>query len=295
MKIGFECPECLIHRGFIEIQKATIDTNLRKIAMIETIKQISKELSEDSVPSFIGTKRDRIIRSITKNSDPFIEDKIKSNRMALKILPLVEHFISDGEDAYSRLERALLASIVGNCMEFGILGYDFHYDDLINEVQKAKTNLAINDIEKIYEQIIRSKEILFLTDNAGEIVFDKLLIEEIKFLDLRITVAVKDSPVSNDATLEDAKIARIDRVADRLITTGSDALGFIPEYCSKEFLEVFNKSDFIITKGMAHLETLTEYKNKPLGAMLLRAKCNPIANYLGVQMGQNVAKIFKTT
>jgi len=295
MKIGFECPECLIHRGFIEIQKATTDNNVRKRAMIEVVKQISKELSENSVPSYVGTKRDRIIRSITKNSDPFREDKSKSNRMALKILPLVEHFISDGEDAYSRLERAFLASIVGNCMEFGILGYDFHYDDLINEVQKAKTNLAINDIEKIYDQVIRSKEILFLTDNAGEIVFDRLLLEEIKSLDLRITVAVKDSPVSNDATLEDAKIARIRKVADRLITTGSDALGFIPEYCSIEFLEVFNKSDFIIAKGMAHLETLTEYKNKPPRAILLRAKCNPIANYLGVQMGQNVAKIFKTT
>ena len=260
MKIGFECPECLIHRGFIEIQKATMDTNLRKMAMIEVVKQISKGLSEDSVPSFIGTKRDRIIRSVTKNSDPFKKDKSKSNRIALKILPLVEHFISKGEDAYSRLERAFLASIVGNCMEFGILGYEFHYDDLINEIQKAKTDLAINDIEKIYEQLNGSKEILFWTDNAGEIVFDRLLIEKIKILDLNISVAVKGSPVSNDATLEDAKIAGIDKISNRLITTGSDALGFIPEYCSEEFLEIFNRSDFIIAKGMAHLETLTEYE-----------------------------------
>jgi uncharacterized protein with ATP-grasp and redox domains len=293
MKIGFECPECLIHRGFIEIQKATADTNVRKRAMIEVVKQISKELSENSVPSYIGTKRDRIIRSITKNSDPFRKEKSKSNRIALKILPLVEHFISEGEDAYSRLERALLASIAGNCMEFGILGYEFHYDDLISEVQKAKNNLAINDIEKIYEQLIRSKEILFLTDNAGEIVFDRLFIKEMKFLDLKITVAVKNSPVSNDATLEDAKIAGLDKITDRLITTGSDALGFVPEYCSKEFLEIFNKSDFIIAKGMAHLETLTEYETQPPRAILLRAKCNPVANFLGVQLGKNVAKIFK--
>lgn len=293
MKIGFECPECLIHRGFIEIQKATQDTNLRKMAMIEAVKQISKGLNEDSVPSFIGTQRDRIIRSVTKNSDPFKKDKSKSNRIALKILPLVEHFISNGEDAYSRLERAFLASIVGNCMEFGILGYEFHYDDLINGVQKAKTDLAINDIEKIYEQLNGSEEILFLADNAGEIVFDRLLIEKIKILGLNISVAVKGSPVSNDATLEDAKIAGIDKISDRLITTGSDALGFIPEYCSEEFLEIFNRSDFIVAKGMAHLETLTEYENKPPRAMLLRAKCNPVADYLGVKLGKNVAKILK--
>ena len=87
--------------------------------------------------------------------------------------------------------------------------------------------------------------------------------------------------------------AGIDKIADQLITTGSDSIGFIPEHCSKDFLKIFNSSDFIVAKGMAHLETLTEYDPTPPRAILLRTKCKPVANYLRVDLGKNVAKLFK--
>ncbi len=293
MKISFECPECLIHRGYIEIQKATKDSKLRKRAMIAVIKEISNNLNETSVPSYIGTKRDRLIRSITQNPDPFRVDKNISNKKALEFLPLVEKFLADEKEDLSRFRKACLASIVGNSIEFGILGYQFQYKEILNEIINTESKLAIDDINETANKISGLDNILFLTDNAGEIVLDKLLIKEIKSFGTKVTVAVKNSPVSNDATLEDAIVAGIDKVADKLMTTGSDALGYIPAYCSKEFLEVYNMSDFVISKGMAHLETFTEHIPSPPRIILLRAKCKPVANYLKVKLNQNVAKLFK--
>ncbi len=98
--------------------------------------------------------------------------------------------------------------------------------------------------------------------------------------------------MSNDATTEDAKKAGIIDVADKVITTGGDASGFIPEFCSKSFLEVFYSCDFIVAKGMAHLETLTEYEPIPPRIILLRAKCKPVSEYLSVDLKSNVAKLF---
>ena len=196
----------------------------------------------------------------------------------------------------ARFRRACLAAIVGNVIEFDIPRHEVNFDDMTRLLADAEKDLAIDDIDAIYREVEKSKEILFLTDNAGEIVFDKILVGELKRLGRRVTVAVKGGPILNDATLEDAKLASMHDVADRIITTGADAVGMpMPKERSHELVNACGSTDFVIAKGMGYAETLTETKLKQPHAFLLRTKCNPVAYHFGVQRGKNVAKLVKPT
>lgn len=121
--------------------------------------------------------------------------------------------------------------------------------------------------------------------------FDKLFVKELKQLGAHATVVVKRGPILNDATLKDAKFVGIDKVADAVITTGSDAVGLNLKESSAEFLKHYNSADLIIAKGMGYAETLTDNKLTRPHALLLRTKCGPVAHFFGVLREKNVAKI----
>ena len=174
-------------------------------------------------------------------------------------------------------------------MEFDIPGHEFDYPKLKELVTNAERELVIDEIEKIYDLAREAKEVMYLTDNAGEIVFDTLLVKELKNLGCRVIVAVKGGPVLNDATLADAHLVGMDKIADSVVTTGTDAVGLQPNECSSEFLEIYNKADFVIAKGMGYAETLTELKLSVPHGLLFRTKCNPVARYFGVERNKNVA------
>ncbi len=110
-------------------------------------------------------------------------------------------------------------------------------------------------------------------------------------LGAHVTVAVKTAPILNDATLEDAKIVGMDKVADKLMSTGSDSVGLFPEECSEEFLVLYRSVDFVVAKGMGHAETLTELELPVPSALLLRSKCVTVANHFNVDTGKNIAKL----
>ena len=143
----------------------------------------------------------------------------------------------------------------------------------------------------MFEKAKTAKKVLYLTDNAGEIALDTLLVKELRNLEAEVIVAVKEGPILNDALLEDAKIVGMDRIANRLMTTGADSVGLFPEECSKEFLDIYNSVDFVVAKGMGHAETLTELKLAVPHALLLRSKCSTVANHFGVPTGKNIAKL----
>jgi len=242
----------------------------------------------------LGTARDRIIKQISGNLDVYAERKRVSNQAALKLLPSIKNLIAKETSPDKKFRKACLAAIVGNIIEFDIPEHEVNFDQLEQLIANAEKDLAVDEIFGIYEEAKKAKNILFLTDNAGEIVFDKLLVRELKQLGVEVTVVVKGGPVLNDATLEDAKATSMYEVADAIITTGADAVGMpLPEERSEEFIKAYDKSDFIVAKGMGHVETLTEIKLKQPLAFLLRTKCNPVARYFGVMRGKNVAKLVK--
>ena len=291
MKVELECATCIFHRGYEEIKEASNDPNIQFKAISALFQLLAKDFKLTAVPARLGTDRDRMIKKITGNLDPYAEKKRISNQKALEILPFAESIVSNETTAKSRLRKACLSSIVGNIIEFGIPDHKFRFGELRRLIQKAEQELAIDEISKIFKQAKDATDVLYLTDNAGEIAFDTLLVHELKNLGNYVLVAVKGAPIYNDATMEDAKYVGIHEVADDVITTGTDAVGLMPEECSDKFLDSYNSADLVVAKGMGHAETLSELHLESPHALLLRTKCRPVANFFKVKRAKNVATL----
>ncbi len=291
MKVEAECAACILSRAAAEATEATTNPALRFRAMAELLRLLNKEFRPTAVPADLGTKRDRLIKRITGNIDPYKRSKKISNEKALKVLPYARKLVEEGYTQQDRFKKACLCAIVGNIMEFDIPGHKFTFNSLRKSFRDARKDLVIDDVSKIYELAKKARTVLYLTDNAGEIVFDTLLVEQLKNMGLTVIVGVKGGPVINDATLEDAEVSGMGKIADKLITTGTDAVGLSFKEFSAEFLDVYNSVDLVFAKGMGYAETLTEYKLKKPHALLFRTKCNPVANFFGVSREKNVARL----
>ena len=291
MHVELRCISCILNRGYLQTQQATDDKALQFKTITEILNFLVEEFKPTSNPAVLGTKRDRIIREITGNPDPYKEKKHLSNKKALEVLPLAKSIVSKESSSEQRFRKACLAAIVGNIMEFDLPDNPFNFSDLEQLILQAEADLAIDDMAEVFEMAKNAKSVLYLTDNAGEIALDTLLVEELKNLGAHVTVAVKEAPILNDALLEDAEAVGMDKIADRILTTGSDSVGLFPEECSEEFLELYNSVDFVIAKGMGHAETLTELELPVSHALLLRSKCSTVAGHFGVLTGKNIAKI----
>lgn len=274
----------------MEIQEATDDPSLQFKAMSSLIRFLAEEFKPTANPAHLGTKRDRLIRKITGNPDPYAKSKQISNQRALEILPLAKNLISNEPTRELRFRKACLCSIVGNIIEFDIPDNPFKFTDLKELIQQAEKDLAIDEISQIFNKAKNAKRLLYLADNAGEIALDTLLVQELKKLGSHVTVAVKGNPILNDATMEDAKHVGMHEVAENIVTTGTDAVGMAPNECSDEFLKVYKSVDFVVAKGMGYAETLTELQLPVPHALLLRTKCSTVANFFKVGVAKNVAK-----
>jgi hypothetical protein len=279
-----------LHRGIREIELATSDPEVRMRSLKELLKFLTDNFSEDSVPAVLGTERDRLIREATECPDPYKEKKRLSNDYAFNMLPRIRSILESERDAYSRFRKACLAAIVANSLEFDMLEHDQRFQDLPDLFDRAEEELKVDDIRDIYSKVKNSKKILYLLDNAGEIVIDSIFIEEIKKLGPSVVAVVKEGPVLNDVTMEDAMLAGVSKVADRVISTGMDSVGLMPSQSSEDLNKHLKESDLIVSKGMGNYETTTEERIKgKCIAYLLRAKCSPVAEDLGIRTGSNVA------
>jgi hypothetical protein len=274
-----------------ETYMATTNPALRFRAMAELIKLLNREFKPTAVAADLGTKRDRLIRELTSNSDPYKRSKKMSNEKAKELIPYAHKLVEEGYNQQDRFKKACLCAIVGNIMEFDIPGHNFTLKDLRKTVKDAAKDLVIDDVEKAYELAKKTGKVLYLADNAGEIVFDTLLVEQLKNMGLHVTYVVKSAPVINDATMEDVEFSGMDKLADEVLTTGADAVGLQLKLVSPEFMKVYNAAELVFAKGMGYAETLTEYKLKKPHFLMFRTKCTPVANYFCAPRGKNIAKL----
>ncbi len=291
MKVEPECAACILSRAAAEAAEATTNLAFRFRSMNEVLRLLYKEFTHTAVPADLGTKRDRIIKRVTGNNDPYKRSKRISNEKALKLLPYARKLVEEGYAQHDRFKRACLCAIVGNIMEFDIPGHRFTFSNLRRNFREAAKDLVIDDTNRIYELAKKANTVLYLTDNAGEIVLDTLLVEQLKDMGVKVTAAVKGGPIINDATIEDAEASGMSKIADKIITTGTDTVGFAAKEVSTEFRDAYASADLIFAKGMGYAETLTEYKLVKPHALLLRTKCNPVANYFAAPREKNIAKL----
>ena len=293
MKVEAECASCLLVRAKAEVYMGTTNPALRFRAIKEIIKLLNREFKPTSVPAILGTRRDRLIKLFTGNNDPYKQIKEKSNRNAIKLRPFAKQYVEQGHNQQERFKKATLIAIVGNLMEFDIPGYSFSFKDLKKKIRQASKDLVIDDIDAVYELAKKARNILYLADNAGEIVFDTILVEQLKNMGVMVTYVVKGDPIINDATLNDVEISGMNKIADNIITTGTDAVGLIKKEVSDEFLKIYNKAELVFAKGMGHAETLTEYKLHKPHFLMFRTKCQPVANYFCSSRNKNIAKLMQ--
>jgi len=293
MKSKLLCIPCTVRTAYDIAVKATEDEDLRRKIIYETLRWLSgkQDITEETPPR-LHTYVQRLARRITGNDDPFEELKWRSNEIALKVVSILERECRKRsfEDAF---RFAVLGTICGNTIDFEVEGHKFSMNELENHLIGCLSgSLTIDDSSKLMDLLSRSKRVLYLLDNAGEIVFDKFLMEMIKKkYPVKIFAAVKSGPILNDATLEDARQIHLEEVAE-VITTGNDHIGINLGESSKEFLQHLREADLIIAKGQGYYESMTEVEHllsKPI-VYVLRAKCVLVAESLGVQQFGNVVK-----
>jgi len=218
------------------------------------------------------------LREMNGVVDPYYKEKQQSNRIAFKLYDEWKPKVLASDNPF---DLALHLAIAGNIMDYGV----DHVFDVQKTIKKSlHTEFAIDHSAALKQRIAKAKSILYLGDNAGEIVFDKLFIETI--MHPNVIFAVKDAPILNDVTFDDAEDVGMNEVAD-VISNGYDASSTLLDKCSKEFLDVYHSADVIISKGQGNLEGLIDEKD-PRIFFLFMVKCEVIAERVGVEKGSLV-------
>ncbi|MBS7625041.1 MAG: ARMT1-like domain-containing protein [Candidatus Bathyarchaeia archaeon] len=293
MKGHLLCIPCTLRAAYDIATKATDNEDLHRRVLAETLTWLTNTDSLLNVPpTMLHTYVFRLVQRITGNNDPFAKLKVESNRVAMRLISILENEIK-GKPLAETFRLAVLGAICGNSIDFEVEGYQMSLDDLEKSLISCfRSGLALDDTNMLMEALSRSSKVLYLLDNAGEIAFDKLLMKTIsKMYPIKIYAAVKSGPVMNDATMDDALQVGLNDVAE-VITTGSTSIGLNLEECSPEFMRHLEEAEVIIAKGQGYYESLTEIEGilkKPI-IYMLRAKCSAVARTLNVSKGANVVK-----
>ncbi len=278
-----DCLPCVFKQALATVRLATTDTEVQERALRE-IAGFYSNIKIEGTPSGFSQHVYRIISEVTGVADPFAVEKKKFNKLALSMVGECYKAIESSEDKF--VTGAHLA-VAGNIIDLGIgAGFDIH-----GTLKSAlETPFVINDLEKLRNNLVAAESLLYIGDNAGEIVFDRFFVEIIQklFPNIKIKFSVKSAPVINDATMEDAIGVGFDKVCE-IIETGTDDIGAPLEKVNSNFLETFNRTDVLIAKGHGNYETLNEVTGRDI-FFILKAKCQVVAKELGVKIGDSVLK-----
>ena len=283
MKLNLDCIPCFQRQALQAVRFISDDEELHQ----KVLREVTKKLLEsnwNSTPPQLAHEVHKIVKRITKENDPYKEVKRESNDLVLKMYPALKAKVKESNDP---LRTAVRLAIAGNIIDFGPL-QEFNLEETIREVLKKK--FAIDDYEKLKEKLKDAETLLFFTDNAGEIVLDKLLVEtflEAKKLE-KIRFVVKGGPIINDATFEDAVyIGLCDLPNVEFLTLSNGETGTGPERSSQTAKNWITKHDLVISKGQGNYEGLSEHNGL---FFMLMAKCPVIASDLNAKVGDIILK-----
>lgn len=287
MKVIAECIPCYFKQAISALNAAKASDEVKTKALYDLMKVVL-EISLETNP---GENSSIVMHSIIKSTgiaDPFKQAKKDSNELALKLYDELEEKVLAFPDS---LYMAFKVSAAGNIIDMGI-NSDFDINAALDEATSKEFDVCdYRFFRELLDKSIKSikpvkpGKLLFIGDNSGEIVFDRMLVKELLKLGLDVTYAVKGGPVLNDATMEDAEETGMTQVC-RVITNGNNFLGTNEKYCSKEFLDEYHRAGLVITKGQANYESLEGTRlagDKTF--FVLRIKCESVAECAGARFG----------
>ena len=290
MKTYLECIPCFLRQTLQAGRLMDLpDEKIKEL--MDTVGDGIKEIALDTPPPDMARRLQQLINEKVGDRDPYLALKQESNTKALSYYDAMYELTQQSQD---RLMTALQVAIAGNIIDYGAihdldvaaeLEYLMH-QERIDLMRESSEQFAYKTFR---EELSTAKTLMYVGDNAGEIVFDKILISTIKELypDLRITFATRGKPILNDCLLEDARQIGLDAMVN-VISSGSDAPGMVIDSCSTDFLQEFYAADLIISKGQGNYEALSEI-DAPIYFLLI-AKCEVVARTLGCDIRDIILK-----
>ena len=275
MNLKLDCVPCLVRHSIEAASFISGDESFQKVILDSTLTTLlNTDLSKS--PPALAKLIHRRIKEVSGNEDPYSGIKKKFNALAASMLKdLREQVNTSSNPLHSAVKLAIAGNIIDSGAKTGL-----SEKDVRETVSKIFSEKIMGSIDEFIEHAQNAKHILYLADNAGEIFFDRLFIEKLNHPDM--ILAVRGCPVINDATLDDAKAAGLDKLVT-VIENGSDAPGTLLEECSEEFRNHFEEADLVISKGQGNYETLSD-ENKNI-YFLLKVKCPVIAEHTGFPLG----------
>lgn len=282
MKTSLDCIPCLLRQSLDAARLVSPYPSVHE-QIIRDVLHWTGEMDLNQSPPAIAQRIHRRLRELVGVTDPYREAKNWQNRVAMELIPKFRAEVMDAKDP---LLLAARLAIAGNVIDMGSNG-NLTEADVRQSLSKALTEPFFGEEERFEQAIAQAKSVLYLADNAGEIAFDQLLVEQIinQVPPERVTLVVRGAPVLNDATLVDVHTVGIDRIVEA-IDNGSDAPGTILNDCSEEFRRRFAEADLIIAKGQGNFETLSNNSSNIF--CLFKVKCAVIANLVNQPIGMQM-------
>ncbi|MBE6067302.1 MAG: DUF89 family protein [Clostridium lundense] len=275
MKVSHECIHCLARQAVEIAEEATSNVTIQEEIIKKSLKELAEINFNETAPE-IAFRMHQHAKNITKIIDPYARLKEQYNEIAKEIYERIidEKWLDNAKDPF---DMSCRLAIAGNIIDFSV-GLKLEHSDVVKSVEDSiKHNIFGTGTAALREAVEKSNNIMYIGDNAGEIIFDKFLLENLPLN--KVTYVVKGGPIVNDATMQDAISTGIVNLV-KVIDNGHAAQGTILKDCSSTFKSEFNKADLIISKGQANFETLSDIKDKTI-FYLLRAKCNSVASAIG--------------
>ncbi|KJS15654.1 MAG: hypothetical protein VR69_12785 [Peptococcaceae bacterium BRH_c4b] len=281
MKCFVDCVHCYLKQAANCMSIAGIDEERQRQILFELMDDI-KKMDHHRTPAENSTEMLFKLYKLINSDDPYKEAKYKSNTLALELYPKLKENLNG---SVNRLYDALKISVSGNVIDLGI---NKSFDINASLKQSLNVGFPLDDYHRFAAKLGNVDHLVIVGDNAGEIVFDRLLAEEITSMGKKVTYIVKGGPVLNDATMEDAEQAGMHKTA-RVITTGSNYLGVPLQKLSEEVEKLLNESELVISKGQANFESLEhEELARDRVFFLLKIKCESVGKVAGAKFGDLV-------
>ena len=279
MKTYLDCIPCFVRQSLEAARMATDDEDVHKEVLDKVLKDLRENSLDGKKPPDIADRVHYIVRKLTDGTDPYKKMKEKQNERAMYLYPQLKSMISDSND---RLYTAVKLAIAGNIIDLAP-GHEINLEDSVKKVLNEE--LEVDHFGEFKEELENAETIYYLADNAGEIVFDKVLLEELD--EKNIMFFVKGGPIINDAMEEDAEYVGIPELAEiDIVSNGMPGTG--PKRDSDEFIQRMSQADMVISKGQGNYEALSEVEENIF--FLLKAKCPVIAGDIDVDEGSLVLK-----
>lgn len=279
MRLHPECIPCFLSASLRAARILGLPDG-KRWEVVERVAPLALGLPRGWPPLLVGGRVQRVVEGIAGTRDPFAGVKRLANEQALDRLGALRERIRGARDP---LEEALRVAVAGNLIDFGVSD-SFDLEEALARAERATDHF---DYEGFRQALSAARRVLYVGDNAGEIAWDRLAVEELQRAGVEVVFAVRSGPALNDATLEDARFVGLDRLC-RVIGTGAALPGITLATASEEFRREFQDADLVLAKGMGNFEGLVGESGKVF--FLLVAKCLPVARELGVPVGTVVLR-----